>query len=247
MIEQMKIERFLEDHPSFSTNEFAGMLKQAHAVKSNRKAYSILRNLQDDGQIMKVGHGRYTKVSVKPHYHYENSPGMAEITRMIDEEYPLITYQTWELYQWNEFVNHQLAHNAFFIEVENGLETTVFDMLLEKYPRVLLNPDADEYYRYRVDDMIVIGKLLSRAPAPLARTKQASLEKLLVDIFSRKLTGQLIERAEYRKIYEDAFNTYAINESTLFRYAERRNLESDIWHFITEETEIKLKSEESHD
>ncbi|MEE3488506.1 MAG: DUF6577 family protein [Bulleidia sp.] len=241
---QMQMEIFLKDHPSFSAKEFTDMLKETHTIGSNRKAYSILQDLQDDGLIMKVGHGRYTKKSVKPQYHFENSPGMVEITRMIDEEYPLITYQTWELYQWNEFTNHQLAHNAFFIEVESGLETTVFEMLLEKYPRVLLNPDTEEYYRYRMDDMIVVGKLLSEAPTPLPGTKQASLEKLLVDIFSRKLTGQLIERAEYRKIYEDAFSTYAINESTLFRYARRRHLELDIRRFITEETEIQLKSED---
>ena len=129
---------------------------------------------------------------------------MDELASLIDNEYPLIAYQTWELYQWNEFVNHQLgADNAFFIEVESGLETTVFDMLLEKYPQVLLDPGIEEYYRYRADDMIIVQKLISGAPAPQPGSKQASLEKLLVDIFSRKLTGQLIERAEYRQIYED--------------------------------------------
>ena len=169
---------------------------------------------------------------------------MDELVGLIDNEYPLITYQTWELYQWNEFVNHQLAHNAYFIEVESGLEATVFDMLLEKYPRVLLDPGMEEYYRYRADDMIIVQKLISGAPAPQPGSKQASLEKLLVDIFSRKLTGQLIERAEYRQIYEDAFGKYAINELAFFRYAGRRHLKSDIRKFIEDETNIELRSEE---
>ena len=68
--------------------------------------------------------------------------------------------------------------------------------------------------------------------------------KLLVDIFSKSLTGQLIERAEYRKIYTDAFGKYAINESALFRYAGRRHLNADIQKFIKEETDIQLKLEE---
>lgn len=244
MLEHNQIERFLEDNPSFTTRDFVGMMMESREANSDRKAYRILQNLQNSGQIMKVGRGRYTRVFVKMSYHFKSSSLMDEIIRMIDKEYPLITYQVWELYQWNEFVNHQLAHNAYFIEVENGLETTVFDLLLEKYPRVLLNPDKEQYYRYRADDMIIVQKLLSGAPAPLFGTKQASLEKLLVDIFSRKLTGQLIERAEYRQIYGDAFGKYAINESTLFRYAGRRHLLTDIRRFIAEETCIKLQSEE---
>lgn len=244
MIEQNRITNFLKENPSFTTKDFVGMVKESGKVYSDRKAYRMLQDLQDGGQIMKVGRGHYLKASMKAPYHFKASALMDELVGMIDQEYPLITYQTWELYQWNEFVNHQLAHNAFFIEVENGLETTVFDMLLEIYPRVLLNPGMEEYYRYRADDMIIVQKLVSGAPAPQPGTKQASLEKMLVDIFSRKLTGQLIERAEYRQIYEDAFGKYTINELALFRYAGRRHLKSDIRKFIEDETNIELRSEE---
>ncbi|MBR2756478.1 MAG: hypothetical protein IKD64_11845 [Lachnospiraceae bacterium] len=244
MNEQNRITIFLKENPSFTTKDFVGMVKESQAAYSDRKAYRMLQDLQDDGRIMKVGRGHYSKTSLKSPYRFKASSLMDELVNLIDKEYPLITYQTWELYQWNEFVNHQLAHNAYFIEVESGLETTVFDMLLEKYPRVLLDPDMEEYYRYRADDMIIVQKLISGAPAPQPGSKQASLEKLLVDIFSRKLTGQLIERAEYRQIYEDAFGKYAINELAFFRYAGRRHLKSDIRKFIEDETNIELRSEE---
>lgn len=243
MIEQNRINSFLKENASFNTKDFVSMVKESQETFSDRKAYRILQELQGEGQIMKVGRGHYSKVSVQTHYQFDASSAMVDLIRMIENEFPLIIYQTWELYQWNEFVNHQLAHNAYFVEVESGLETTVFDLLLEKYPRVLLNPSVEEYYRYRADDMIVVQKLLSGAPAPLSGTKLASLEKLLVDIFSRKLTGQLIERAEYRQIYEDAFDKYVINESALFRYAGRRHLEPDIRKFVEEETSIELRSE----
>ena len=244
MIEQNRIKNFLKENPSFTTKNFVGMVKESQAAYSDRKAYRLLQDLQNNGQIIKVGHGHYAKASVKTSYLYKASSLMDELVGLIDKHYPLITYQTWELYQWNEFVNHQLAHNAYFIEVESELETTVFDILLEKYPRVLLNPGMEEYYRYRADDMIIVQKLISGSPGPQPGTKQASLEKLLVDIFSRKLTGQLIERAEYRQIYEDAFGKYAINESAFFRYAGRRHLKSDIRKFIEDETNIVLRSEE---
>ena len=243
MMESRQIKQFLLDNQSFTTRDFVSMVKESDAGYSDRKAYRALQELQNEGKIMKVGRGHYSKTSVKKPYHFEPSHHITEITASIKHEYPLVSFQVWEIYQWNEFVNHQLAHNAFFIEVENQLDTTIFEMLFEKYPQVLLNPREEDYYRYRTDDMIIVQKLVSGAPAPLPGTNQAVLEKLLVDIFSRKLTGQLIERAEYRQIYTDAFGKYAINESALFRYAGRRHLESDIRKFIAEETDIVLQSE----
>ena len=124
MNEQNRITSFLKENPSFTTKDFVRMVKESEAAYSDRKAYCMLQDLQDDGRIMKVGRGHYSKTSVKSPYHFKASSLMDELVGLIDKEYPLITYQTWELYQWNEFVNHQLAHNAYFIEVESGLATT---------------------------------------------------------------------------------------------------------------------------
>ena len=63
---------------------------------------------------------------------------------------------------------------------------------------------------------------------------------MIVDLFSRKLSGQLIPREEYEKIIEEAFSRYAINEKSMFRYARRRNLEKEVREFISEETLIHL-------
>lgn len=243
MIGEKAITQFLFNNNSFTTRDFVNMVRENGTVYSDRKAFQVLQCLQEEGKIMKVGRGHYSKVSVKDRYRFISSTFLQEITGHIKDEYPLVTFQTWELYQWNEFVNHQFAHNVFFVEVENQLEETVFESLFEKYQHVLLNPDIESYYRYHSDDMIIVQRLLTGAPAPIKGTNQASLEKLLVDIFSRKLTGQLIERAEYRQIYTDAFGKYAINESALFRYAGRRHLDNEIRKFIQERTDIKLRSE----
>ena len=85
--------------------------------------------------------------------------------------------------------------------------------------------------------------MLTEAPKVQADIKGCSLEKLLVDLFSNKLTGQLVERAEYLGIYEEAFRKYYIDEKKLFRYARRRNLEKEIRGFIEKETNIQLFTE----
>ena len=53
-----------------------------------------------------------------------------------------------------------------------------------------------------------------------------------MDLFSNIFTGRLIERSEYPAIFEDAFSKYYLNESKMFRYARRRNVESQIKEFM---------------
>ncbi len=115
----------------------------------------------------------------------------------------------------NEFVNHQLARNTIFIEVENRLDESVFNLLFEKYPHVLHNPNIDEYYKYAGE--------------------------LLVDLFGRGISGAIISRSEYRAIYEDSFKKYNINLAKMFRYARRRGIEQRIRNYICEETSITLE------
>lgn len=77
----------------------------------------------------------------------------------------------------------------------------------------------------------MVLKLISETPKP--RDGHSSiLEKLLVDLFSNIFTGRLIERSEYPAIFEDAFSKYYLNESKMFRYARRRNVESQIKEFM---------------
>lgn len=159
---------------------------------------------------------------------------------MIKSEYPLVDFQVWEFVQLNEFVNHQIGKNVFFIEVEHNLETSIFNRLREYCSRILLCPKEDMFYNYFEENMVVIQRLLSESPKSRSDVKGCSLEKLLVDLFSNKLTGQLVERAEYPRIYEEAFRKYYIDEKKLFRYARRRNLEKEIRKFIEKETNIQL-------
>lgn len=97
MNEQDRITSFLKENQSFTTKDFVGMVKESQAAYSDRKAYRMLQDLQDDGRIMKVGRGHYSKTSVKSPYHFKASSLMDELVSLIDYEYPLITYQTWEL------------------------------------------------------------------------------------------------------------------------------------------------------
>ena len=104
----------------------------------------------------------------------------------------------------------------------------------------MIQPTYDTFYKQRAPETdIVVQKLLSEAPAPDVN-HSCVIEKLLVDLLSKKLSGSLIERSEYPRIYEDVFRKYNIDETRMFRYAKRRHLYDRLLSFIKTKTDIHL-------
>ena len=125
-------------------------------------------------------------------------------------------------------------------ELAGMLVDTVYEMLHEKYPYAMIQPDTDTFYKQcSPESDIVVQKLLTEAPTP-NNGHSSPLEKMLVDLLSKKLSGNLIERSEYPCIYEDIFRKYLIDETRMFRYAKRRNLYDALLSFIETQTDVKL-------
>lgn len=236
------ISKFLLNHPTFTTGEFENALRTEKESNARSTVYKILKELCSTGEIVRTKRGHYT-VSGKKEYSYELSDTAKTISTQIHEAYPLVDFQIWELYQINEFVNHLMARNTIFVEVENMLDESVFDLLFEKYPHVLHNPSLEQYYKYAGEETIIVRTLISEAPPSVGEFKQASLEKILVDLFGRGISGSLISRSEYQAIYEDAFKKYNINQAKMFRYARRRGIEKTIMDFIHTNTDIILEAD----
>ncbi|MBR6270613.1 MAG: hypothetical protein IKR26_00435 [Lachnospiraceae bacterium] len=204
----------------------------------------MLVSLRRQGDLVTAGAGKYyipsKDTNSKKSYFYPHSREYFAIEKDITEFFPLVRFQMWELIQMNDFVNHQIAKNVIFIEVEAMLVDTVYEKLHEKYPYAMIQPTVDIFYKQRAPETdIVVQKLLSEAPAPDAN-HSCVIEKLLVDLLSKKLSGSLIERSEYPRIYEDVFRKYNIDETRMFRYAKRRNLYDSLLSFIKTKTGIQL-------
>lgn len=218
-----------------------------HAADPNCTEASInwmLVFMRKQGLLASVGAGKYYVVPkeapVKKHYRYPHSPKYLELEQTVIDSYPLLKFQMWELIELNDFVNHQIAKNVIFIEVEPLLVDAIFELLHERYPYAMIEPDINAFYKQRAPGTdVVVQKLLTEAPTPYD-AHSSPLEKLLVDLLSKKLPGKLIERSEYPRIYEDIFRKYLIDETKMFRYAKRRNLYDNLLSFINTQTTVKL-------
>ena len=222
--------RVLED-------QFKGLSQASYTLKMQR--------LLESGQIARAGRNMYYIPDKQmARYHYNYSEFAKQIQRLISEKHAFLEYRIFELIQMNEFLNHQIAHNAVFVFVEANLGDFVFQTLKERFSgKILLNPSVKEYHLYWQDDFIIIRKLLTEAPKGKEEIWNTCLEKMLVDIVADKVLKTTFSEAEYPGILEQVFQKYMIDESQMFRYAKRRHIKDDILKIIRNQTTIKLRTE----
>jgi len=197
------------------------------------------------GAIVRVGRNAYC-VSVKgmSQYEYQYSNISNDVVKIIEENHPYLEFLIFELFQLNEFVNHQLAHNIVFVSVESETMDFIFDTLKEAYPgKVLVNPTPEVFHQYWVDNMIVVIKMVTEAPKGRQQKWHTRIENILVDLMAAPLLQESISKSEYSAIFEGAFTRYVVDESCLFRYAKRRAVDKKIKMFLKEKTGSTLRTE----
>lgn len=130
----------------------------------------------------------------------------------------------------NEWLNHLLSKDYFFLEVDKSMMDFVFDDLKEVGKRkILLQPTEKEFYRYGEDGTIVILPLFSRSPL---QGNRLTIEKIMVDLVADKTLGWLFESSELEGIYEQILQAYRVNFSTLYSYAKRRRCQKELEEMI---------------
>ena len=232
----------LREKKTFSRSDlFLAMREDGYALgESSFK--SDLQKMLADGKIARAGRNAYFVLpDYLRRYQYQHSPKAMEIAKLMEEQHPYLSFTIFELVQMNEFVNHLIAHNTFFISVSRHVEKAVFETLQEAGQWTLLHPSQELYEQYWSDDMVIVNRLISEAPMGDRPKWSPCLEKILVDIVADKLIHDAIAESEFAGIYQTAFERYIIDESALFRYARRRNAEEKIRKLIADKTEIELR------
>ena len=120
---------------------------------------------------------------------------------------------------------HQPGRFYILIEVEKEATRSVFFFLKEAKYSVFLEPTKDllEKYLPEEKEVFIVKSLVSEAPLQnIKGINTASIEKMLVDIFCDDIIFSAQQGSEMRTIFKEALSKYSINESRMFRYADRR-------------------------
>jgi len=210
------------------------------------RRYALAR-LIDRGDIVHAGRDQYyLKDSIPGKYAYTHqySDHAIEITKLLCNRYPLLDWRIFETASLNEFVNHQIAQNTVFVEAEPMLVESVYETLRGRFAeKVIVKPKPRDLDYYWTDNAIIVMRLVSEAPKDDSVPYGTTIEKLLVDLFTNKILGEMISPGEYAAIIEGAFDRYIVDGAKMFRYARRRNAETRMKDYLRQNTQVRLTAD----
>ena len=214
---------------SFSREDYYSSITGERGYMSKDAMDYSLRKALSEGQIIRTGWNRYALSGEKKKYSHEYSGFAKELAKDISSAFPEVLFQVFELTQLNSFMNHLIGRNTIFVSVENGLESLLFDRLWQSYEgRVMLKPGYEQYSRYYVDDLIVVGRLPSESPKGFDAPWQIRLERILVDLATDRLLGRIVPESEKDNVFHNAFDSYLVDADTMVRYAKRKGASKKI-------------------
>lgn len=218
----------LKNQSSFSRQEFVKEMERTYRMTTSQIDYDLRKRIRKR-EIVRKGWGEYSVASSKKEYIYQYSDLSKEIADQLNNEYFDLNFRIFELVQLNAFLNHQMAHNTYFVYVENDFVDAVFDLLFRTYPgKVMLKPDADHYFRYLLENEIVVLRLPSESPKGYDEPWHIKIEQILVETMTSKLMSQILPESEQRNLLGGAFSGYLVDEKTMIRYAKRKGTEKKV-------------------
>lgn len=185
-----------------------------------------IHSLVQKGEIQRIGKGLYrlgkTELFI-PKISYK----IKSISQLINKQFPFIRFCQWELFYINYFSQHLINFNILFVDVEKDAVDSVYYALKEQFSKVMLitnlYSDLSDF-----DNTIFVRPMASDSPIQkIQNSYMATLEKMLVDWATDKELLPFQEKEIYT-IIDSACEKYTINQSTMLRYAGRKNKKDKI-------------------
>ena len=220
-----KLKTHFKDKKVFETSNIVAFYKkfekELKPTTVNWRVYTLVQM----GILKRIGRGKFS-IGEEKNYFPEISPRLKTTYKKLKKEFPYLIICIWNTSVLNEFMVHQPGKFYILVEVEKEATRSVFFFLKEAKYSVFLEPTKDliEKYLPEEKEVFIVKSLVSEAPTQnLKGINTASIEKMLVDIFCDDIIFSAQQGSEMRTIFKEALNKYSINESRMFRYADRRS------------------------
>lgn len=230
-----QVVKSLKSDRKYSHKELADELKALKPDLHDSTYHWAISSLIKHGRIEKLGYNMYSLPTEEPkkEYYPVYSDLATGLIDQIQDKYPLVTFTVFETVMMNEFLNHLIAQNTVFVQVEKEVGIYIFRFLQENgYPNVMYKPRVDAFDLYWKRDCIVITDLITEAPLRSDGPHVIMLEKILVDMCADKLMSSTFSEAEFPDIMEQAQSRYHLDVARLLRYSRRRNRETMMKEYL---------------
>jgi hypothetical protein len=213
----------------------------------------ILYGLEKRGVIYTSGSAVYSiqpasSLPLKPKKKFTPIPSLTakKVIETFKDQFPYSNCIYWETRILHNLMTHQPRTNMIIIETDKDSESAVFNHFISLGIRpTFLDPDRTTIDRYVgvQDESIIVSKLISQSPKRQKGNllSYAKLEKILVDILVDENKYYVYQGRELSSIFENAFDTFFINQDSMLRYSGRRTAQDELKLFILNKTNLKLR------
>ncbi len=180
--------------------------------------------------------GKYV-INNKTYFHFQHDDTIESIHQLFISKYKDVSYCIWSSAWLANYMNHVPMQSFYIFEVEKELCESVFYFFKDHGLNAFYEVDSKQIEKYilSTSNSIIIQPIISRSPVENQNgINYASIEKILVDVFSDNETFYLYSGNEMLWIFENILKTYNINFSTLLNYAERRKKHWQLKSFLTD-------------
>ena len=225
----------IDDKKIYCHKELVDELRMLKTDLSDSTYHWAISGLVRNGALTRRGYDSYSLTSGHPKDEYVPiySDTAEELIRIISEKYPYVQFTVFETVLMNEFLNHLIAQNTVFIQVEKESSIYVFRFLQEQgIQNVMYKPGKKDFDLYWSKDSVIVTDMISEAPIRNDKSHTIMLEKMLVDMSADKLIAATFSKAELPDIYEQAQNQYLLDKVRMLRYARRRNRQDVLLKYL---------------
>ena len=219
----------------YSHKELCELVKAVKPDMADSSYHWIISRLVREGKIIRWGYDVYSVSQGESLREYEPfySDEAKKLISSIAEKYPHVVFTVFETVLMNEFLNHLIAQNTIFVQVEKESSIYIFRFLQDEgYNNVLYKPSGEDMALYWSGGSIIVTDMISEAPLRTAAPHAITLEKMLVDMYADKLISASYSSAEYPDVIEQAENHYFLDKRRMLRYARRRNRYKEIYNYL---------------
>ncbi len=172
-----------------------------------------------NGLVHDAGRGWYSRLSEPVPL---DAKPVAKLIRAVEKAFPLLDFTVWSTAQINPWMHHLLAQPVTFLYAPADTLESVGDTLREQGWEVAVNPapSAGPKAVRPGEKMVVLRPALSKQPPGDGR--QATIEKILVDLISEAPRLSLMDASEAQGVATAILNQFLVQIAVLQRYADSR-------------------------
>ncbi|MBR1633464.1 MAG: hypothetical protein IJ682_00215 [Lachnospiraceae bacterium] len=226
----------IDDKKTYCHKELMDELRMLKTDLSESTYHWAISKLIRDGALTRLGYDSYSLSSdTKDEYVPVYSDTAERLIRLIAEKYPYVQFTVFETILMNEFLNHLIAQNTVFIQIERESSIYVFRFLQDQgIQNVMYKPDKKDFHLYWAKDSVIVTDMISEAPIRRDKPHYIMLEKMLVDMSADKLIAATFSKAELPDVYEQVQSRYLLDKVRMLRYARRRNRQDVLLKYLEE-------------